>query len=221
VVPNQSRSRRAAAYAIACVVAAALFAWLGLNVTRNGEPAWLLPLERALEGHSALIAWWLTWSCYIYVLAPVAIILLLLAWRFPAWRGRILFSIVMLVLCWQGADFFQHMFARPRRLDWIVKHEQAFSYPSSHAAIATGFYAVWGVMLLLSELPSVTRKVAGVLLVLFAIAICWARLALGAHYVTDIIGGALLAVALVCAGLAIVSAIFRGAVAGRVYEAAE
>jgi undecaprenyl-diphosphatase len=107
-------------------------------------------------------------------------------------------------------------------MDWVVKHETAFSYPSSHAAIATGFYALWGVMLFVSELPSTTRKVAGTLLVLFAIAICWSRLALGAHYITDLIGGALLGVALVSAGLAIVPrVIFAKVVAGRLSGAAE
>lgn len=179
---------------------------LGRYVTQNGEPASLMALQQALEGHGALIAWWLTWSCYLYVLAPIAVALLILAWRLPAWRGRILFSIAVLLLCWRGADFFQHIFARPRPSDWIVKHEQAFSYPSSHAAIATGFYALWGVMLLLSERPGRTQKVAALLLIAFAIAICWGRLALGAHYVTDIIGGALLAIALVGAGLALVPA---------------
>lgn len=142
----------------------------------------------------------------MYVLAPIAVALVILAWRFPAWRGRILFSIAMLLLCWRGADFLQHTFGRPRPSDWIVKHEQAFSYPSSHATIATGFYALWGVMLLLSDLPARTRNAAGLLLIAFAVAICWARLALGAHYVTDLIGGALLAVALVAAGLALVPA---------------
>ncbi|MBV8530792.1 MAG: hypothetical protein JO104_05700, partial [Candidatus Eremiobacteraeota bacterium] len=142
-------------FRVACVaallVSAALFAALGLDVVRNGEPplfiVWFLPWV----DHSTLIAWWLTWSCYTYVLAPIAVILLIVAWLAPAWRTRILFSIAMLLLCWRGADFFQHFFARPRRVDWVVKHETSFSYPSSHAAIATGFYALWGVMLYLSE----------------------------------------------------------------------
>ncbi|MBV8531269.1 MAG: phosphatase PAP2 family protein, partial [Candidatus Eremiobacteraeota bacterium] len=66
-----------------------------------------------------------------------------------------------------------------------------------------------------SELPDAARNVGGVALVLFAIAICWARLALGAHYFTDILGGALLAVAFISAGLAIVPRAIAGPVAGR------
>lgn len=191
------------AYALAAAIAASLFVTLGFDVTRSGEPATFVALEKALLGHGALIAWWLTWTCYVYVLAPVAVVLLAVAWRVPAWRTRILFSIVMLLLCWRGADLAQHYFMRPRRLDWLVKHEGAFSYPSSHAAIATGFYALWAAMLYTSDLPRRTRTVAAICLLAFSIAICWARLALGAHYLTDLVGGALLAAALVAAGIAI------------------
>ncbi len=182
---------------------AAFFAF-GWEVTRNGEPAALVGWELALQGHSSLIAWWLTWACYLYVLAPIAVVLLVVAWRVPSWRARSIFSVVVLLLCWQGADFFQHYFMRPRRLDWVVKHETALSYPSSHAAIAVGFYLLWAGMLFASDLPPRPRTIAAMALLVLAVAICWSRLALGAHYLTDIAGGALLAVALVAAALAVV-----------------
>ncbi len=194
---------RIVAAVIAAIAFAAFFA-LGWQVTRNGEPPVLAGWELALQGHSALIAWWLTWSCYPYVLAPLAVALLVVAWRVPAWRARSLFSVAMLLVCWQGADFFQHYFMRPRRLDWVVKHETAFSYPSSHAAIAVGFYLLWAVMLYTSGLPRRPRTIAAGGLVVLAAAICWSRLALGAHYLTDEAGGALLATAVVAAALAIV-----------------
>lgn len=207
---------------IVMIVAAALFTVLGVQVVHFGEPAELSAWEHALVGHAALVAWWLTWSCYVYAMVPIAVILLIVAWLAPEWRVRILFSVAMLLLCWRGADLFQHLFARPRRLDWVVKHEATFSYPSSHAAIATGFYGLWALTLYISELPSAARKTAAVLLALLAIAICWARLALGAHYLTDLIGGALLAIAIVAAGLSIVPhAISARQAAGRLYGPAE
>ena len=135
-----------------------------MAVARYGEPAALFAWEGPLVDHSTLVAWWLTWACYVYVLVPLAIALLLVAWRVPAWRARIVLSVVMALLCWRGADLFQHVFARPRRLDWVVKHETAFSYPSSHAAIATGFYALWAVMLGVSDLPRAVRVAGAVLL---------------------------------------------------------
>lgn len=187
------------------IVAFAAFMMLGLDVTRYGEPTELVLWEHTLLNHSTLVAWWITWSCYIYVLVPVALVLLVVAWLVPAWRGRIIFSIVLLLLCWRGADFFQHIFARPRRLDWVVKHETSFSYPSSHAAIATGFYALWGVMLAsAANVPGWVAVTGGIGLPVLALAIAWSRLALGAHYITDLVGGALLAVALVAAALALV-----------------
>lgn len=191
------------AYALAAAVAASIFVTLGFDVTRAGEPATFLAWEHALLDHGSLIAWWLTWACYPYALAPVAVALLVLAWRVPSWRTRILFSVVMLLLCWRGADLAQHYFMRPRRLDWVVKHETAFSYPSSHAAIAVGFYALWAAMLYASDLPRRVRAVSAACLLVLAIAICWSRLALGAHYLTDLVGGGLLAFALVAAGAAV------------------
>jgi undecaprenyl-diphosphatase len=191
------------AYALVAAIAASLFVSLGIDVTRSGEPASLLAVERAAFDHGALIAWWLTWSCYMYVLVPIAVVLAVIAWRAPAWRGRIVFSLIMLVLCWRGADLAQHYFMRPRPLDWVVKHETAFAYPSSHAAMAFGFYGLWAAMLATSELPRRTRAVGAACLAVFAVAICWARLALGAHYLTDLVGGGVLAVALVAAGVAI------------------
>jgi len=208
-------------YAIMAIAAFGSFFALGTAVVRNGEPPALLAWEHTLVNHSTLIAWWLTWSCYIYVLVPIAVALLIIAWLAPAWRTRILYSIVVLLLCWRGADFFQHVFARPRQLDWVVKHETSFSYPSSHATIATGFYALWAVMLYCSELPLTVRRTAGTTLALLAIAICWSRLALGAHYLTDIIGGALLAIALASAVQAVVPINLFAPFAGRVYRSAE
>jgi membrane-associated phospholipid phosphatase len=199
---------------LVALVSWGLFALLGIEVVRNGEPAALGALQQSLVNHSTLLAWWLTWACYVQVIGPIAIVLLIVAVFARAWRTRILFSIAMLLLCWRAADFLQHYFARPRPADWVVKHETASSYPSSHAAIAVGFYALWAVMMYWSDLPSGVRRVGALLLAALTIGILWSRLALGAHYVTDLLGGALLAAGLVAAGLAVVPiAPFR--IAGR------
>jgi len=188
---------------INAIVALVVFIWLGSYVTHGGEPVLFLTWESALLNHSTLVAWWLTWACYVYVLVPIAVVLIVVAWRVPAWRGRIAFSLVMLFLCWQGADIAQHLFARPRRLDWVVRHETAFSYPSSHAAISFGFYGLWAAMIWRSELSRSVRAFVPALLVALVLGICWSRLALGAHFLTDLIGGALLACALLSAAVAI------------------
>jgi len=199
---------------LVALVSWALFALLGVYVVRNGEPAALAALQQSLINHSTLLAWWITWSCYVQVIGPITILLLIVAFLAKAWRTRILFSIVMLLLSWRVADFLQHYCARVRPVDWVVKHETAFSYPSSHAAIAFGFYGLWAVMIYWSDLPASVRRGGALLLAGLTVAICWSRLALGAHYVTDLVGGALLAIGLVAAGLAVVPiAPFR--IAGR------
>lgn len=187
---------------INAIVAFAVFAWLGSYVVHNGEPMPFVAWEHALLNHSTLIAWWFTWSCYVYVLVPAVVLLAIIAWRVPSWRARIGFSLFMLLLCWQGADLFQHLFARPRRLDWVVRHEMAFSYPSSHAAIAFGFYGLWAALIARSDFSRNVRTAGSLLLVALVLGICWSRLALGAHYITDVIGGVLLACALLSAALA-------------------
>ena len=206
---------------ILAAVAFAAFLALGFDVVRFGEPPLLDAWRESLVDHSTLVAWWLTWSCYLYVMAPLAVVLLIVAWLAPAWRARIIFSVVMLLLCWRLADLSQHLFARPRPLDWVVKHEATFSYPSSHAAIAAGFYGLWAYLLYMSELPRGVRIASSAALVLFAVAICWSRLALGAHYITDVKGGALLGFSLVAAGAAIFPRALRPPDAGRASTSAE
>lgn len=206
---------------LVAVAAFACFVALGMFVVRQGEAAALLAWEQSLLDHSTLVAWWITWSCLRQALFPLAIVLLIVAWRVPQWRARILFSLVVLFFCWRGADLFQHVFARPRPAHWVVKHETAFSYPSTHAAIAAGFYGLWAVMLYASDLPRWVRVSAASLLGLFAVAICWSRLALGAHYFTDLLGGALLALTIVSLARAVVPVRLFGPLAGRVSAAAE
>lgn len=211
---------RRALYLILAVVAFACFYALGREVVAFGEPPVFASWEPSWVNHSTLVAWWLTWACYADVLIPICIALLIVAWLLPAWRTRALVSIVLLLVSWRGADLFQHVFARPRPLDWVVKHETTFGYPSSHAAIVAGFYWLWASMLYASNPRCTARRIVAALLVLLGLAICWSRLALGAHYLTDLIGGALLGGGIVALTVAIVPSIL-GPVAGRVSEAAE
>ena len=179
---------RVSALAIALALSA-LFLTLGNAVDHHPDPGWLMMYEIGWVNHSTLIAWWLTWFGWIDILLPLAIALAVIAIRFPAWRSRMIFAIVSLLLAWQGTDLFQHFFARPRRLDWIVKHETAFSYPSSHTAIATAFYLLLAVFVARSALPGRAWFVSAI--AALALGVMWSRLDLGAHYLTDIVGGIL------------------------------
>ncbi|HTU69289.1 MAG TPA: phosphatase PAP2 family protein [Candidatus Baltobacteraceae bacterium] len=170
---------------------------LGHAVDHAPDPAWLMTYEAAWVNHSTLIAWWITWFGWIDVLLPLCIVLVVLAIRFPAWRSRVTFAILCLLIAWRGTDLLQRFFARPRRLDWVVKHEASFSYPSTHATIATAFYLLLAAFVFRSTLPG--RAWIGSAVAVLAVAIMWSRLDLGAHYLTDIVGGVLWGCAIVAA----------------------
>lgn len=141
----------------------------------------------------------------MYALAPLCLVLVIVALRYPRWRNRVVFSLVLLLITWLASDFFQRVFMRPRRLDWLVKHETAFSYPSTHADISLVFYGLWAVLLLASDLPQRSKITAAIILLGVMLATWWARLSLGAHYPSDILGGVLLALALTFGGFGLCS----------------
>lgn len=183
--------------AVPAIVLFAAFLWLGFYVTHNGEPPALWAFAQAVRGHAIGFAWFLTNLGYAYVLAPLYAICIVVAIVSPRWRLPALAVVAVALICWGAADGFQHYFARPRRDDWLIRHEHAFSYPSSHAAICTGFYFLWGLVLLRSRLASWFRISTFALLAALTLGIMWSRLALAAHYPTDVLGGATLGAVLI------------------------
>lgn len=174
------------------VVLFAGFIWLGYHVKLHGEPAALWAFAQVVRGHAIGLAWMLTNAGFAHTMVPLNAVCLVIAAVSPRWRLPALFVVAVTLLCWGAADGFQHFFARPRRDDWIIRHEHSFSYPSSHASISTGFYFLWGVVLLRSRLSAWLRGTAFALLTLLTLGILWSRLALAAHYPTDVIGGTVL-----------------------------
>lgn len=169
------------------VAAFALFLMLGNAVDHTPDPGWLMQAEITWVNQATWLAWAITWFGFFQVLLPIGLALAIVALAVPPWRSRLTFAILSLLIAWRGTDAWQHFFARPRRPDWIIKHELSFSYPSSHATIAVAFYLVLAIFVARSALPG-RAWIASVVAVL-ALAIMWSRLALGAHYLTDIVGG--------------------------------
>jgi membrane-associated phospholipid phosphatase len=167
----------------------ALFFGIGISLDHTPDPGWLMFAETQWVNHLTTLAWIVTWFGFFQVLLPIAIVLAIVAVAVPSWRERIVFAILSLLIAWRGTDMWQHYFARPRRPDWVIKHELSFSYPSSHTTIAVAFYVVLAIFVARSALPG--RAWLSPLLVVLALAIMWSRLALGAHYLTDIAGGIL------------------------------
>ena len=189
-----SIAQRVGLLAIA-VGAFGLFLVFGYAVDHAPDPGWLMQTEIAWVNVAAPLAWLITWLGFFPVLLPLAIALAIVAIAVPAWRARLTFAILSLLIAWRGTDAWQHFFARPRRPDWVIKHELSFSYPSSHATIAIAFYLLLAVFIARSTLPG--RAWIASALAALAVAIMWSRLALGAHYLSDIAGGFLWGCAIV------------------------
>lgn len=97
----------------------------------------------------------------------------------------------------------KRMYRRVRPRDFLVRAEYGFSYPSGHASTAVTFYLAWALVAALLPLPLALRVVLVAFLALWAIGVLWSRIALAAHYLTDVLGGCLFGAAWLCAMLAI------------------
>ena len=79
-----------------------------------------------------------------------------------------------------------------------VAHESGLSFPSGHAQAAMVGYAVL-LLVFLPILHGVWRRVAATFAVLMVLAIGFSRIALGVHYLSDVVGGYVLGAAWVAA----------------------
>ncbi len=192
---------RANAAAIA-VGAALLCTFVGFGVTLN-PPGALDRAGRALAGELPYVALVFTASCWWYVLVAFAVAGIALAVAVPSWRARVAFSVVTTLVAWQGSDMVKNAFGRPRPDYGILHIETSASYPSGHAMFAVVVYGLWSYYIATSGLPAGLRRVLATLLVLWALGVLWSRLALGAHYVTDLFGGVLFGIAMLALGKAL------------------
>jgi undecaprenyl-diphosphatase len=96
------------------------------------------------------------------------------------------------------------LFHRARPDAWLHIHETDLSFPSGHAVTAVVFFVGFAILAWHAPLPRpVSGTIAAVLLVC-AVGIPWSRMALAAHYFTDVLGGLLLGTAFACAAFALI-----------------
>ena len=178
-------------YLAIALAAALLYVWLGLSVS-HVPPHGIDLAGRALAGHATFLALVFTESCWWEMLLALGIIVVLVAVRYPAWRARVTLAVPATLITWQLSDVLKNVFRRPRPDYWVLIHEPTYAYSSGHAMFALLVYGLWAWYIWNSDLPRTVRIVVAPLLALWACGIIWSRLALGAHYVTDLAGGVLL-----------------------------
>jgi undecaprenyl-diphosphatase len=188
-------SRWAVRARIALVVLA-LAGYAGLGAAVSGRsPGGLDRAAEVLAGHGLRAAAFLTAAGLFPVYATLCVLLAGAAVARRALRTPVVIAIVALVLAWRSSDALKVVFARPRPAVWFLHHETSFSYASGHATLALTFYGFWAYVAWRSSLPLAARSALSASLALWIGAIGWSRLALGAHYASDVLGGYLLGAA--------------------------
>lgn len=96
------------------------------------------------------------------------------------------------------------LFHRHRPDAWLHIHETDLSFPSGHAVTAIVFFVGFAVLAWHAPLPRPVASALVAVLLVCAVGIPWSRLALAAHYFTDVIAGLLFGTAFLCAALALI-----------------
>jgi membrane-associated phospholipid phosphatase len=96
------------------------------------------------------------------------------------------------------------LFHRARPDAWLRIHETDLSFPSGHAVTAVVFFVGFAILAWHAPLPRPVAAVLVAALLVCALGIAWSRLALAAHYFTDVLAGVLMGTAFLCAAFALI-----------------
>ena len=181
--------------------AALAFALLSLFVRRAP-----LGIDRLPE---ARIGWWtgpaiaLTRSGYASAIATISLIAAGVTLALHGRFAGLLAVVGAQVLSQAAVHAVKATLRRPRPDDWLFRRERGRSFPSGHASTAVAFYGGWAWLVAVTGLPLGVRVCLAVALLLWAAGIMWSRVALRAHFPSDVLGGALLGAAFLCAAHAL------------------
>ncbi|MFB6809493.1 phosphatase PAP2 family protein [Streptomyces sp. NPDC056387] len=152
-----------------------------------GHPGWV----RVLEFFTQVV--WGPLTMRLLVAALVVWLLRRRAWRLAAWAACTATAGGLVGLLVKNVV----ERARPHLPD-PVAHAPGFSFPSGHAMTATTSCAVL-LLVLLPLVPRAWRALPWVLAAASVLGVGFTRVALGVHWVSDVVGGWLLGIAVVTA----------------------
>lgn len=189
----------AAALCSLALLALAVAVHTGLTQPLDDAVAAALLPQRS-ELRLAALRWW-TDLHDPWVLGPLTAALS----AFACWRGQRRWAAVALlsvpgVLLLNLA--LKHLFARARpdaAEALVLLH--TYSFPSGHAAGAAAFHALWCAWAMTRLRSPATRAAAVATALVAVMLVALSRLVLGVHYLSDTVGGALEALAWLCACL--------------------
>ncbi|PZR59435.1 MAG: hypothetical protein DLM50_01540 [Candidatus Meridianibacter frigidus] len=186
---------------VTAAVSIALFFVLGVLVS-SGPPSRIDIEGSALRGVGTPLAILFTESGrWLWLLLTGMLgVMLFAALRLPVWLPLlILLSQSLSQAVIEGC---KQLFHRARPDAWLYHHELGYSYPSGHAATSVVFFGAWMILIASMPMPRALKVVLVAALGVWMIGIDWSRLALSAHYPSDVIGGTLFGIAWLCALLA-------------------
>ncbi|MEU9003029.1 phosphatase PAP2 family protein [Streptomyces sp. NPDC048551] len=158
-----------------------------LHATALGHPGWV----RVLQFLTGVV--WDPVTMRLLVAALVIWLAARRAWRLAAWAAVTAVASGLIGL------LVKTMVERSRpSLPDPVAHAPGFSFPSGHAMTATTSCAVF-LLVLLPLVPRAWRPLPWALALISVVGVGYTRVALGVHWVSDVVGGWLLGLALVTA----------------------
>ncbi len=156
----------------------------------------------ALRGGNVPLALFFTGLGRWPVLAGLAVAAGALAAWLRAGLGPVTILFAAQILS-QGANgALKLLFHRARPDAWLMIQEKDLSYPSGHAVTSVVFFLGFALLAWHSALPRPPALALVAACALCAAGIPWSRLALSAHYATDVLGGLLFGAAWLCVALA-------------------
>lgn len=182
------------------VCCAAAFVALTIVVWRHPVIVGDARVDRRLLAVPGNVRWHVAEWVSFLASGPVVALAGVLAASWTLWRLRQPAGAIAIVLAPAAAGAIEvamkSLVGRARPVTSVLSGESGNGYPSGHvtgfAALAVTVLVVW--VLQRDGTSAAERSTASVVVGLSIALVSWSRLALGAHYLSDVVGGALLGI---------------------------
>ncbi len=181
----------------AIVAGGALLAFLAIGaVVSHGPPSAFDLLAVGERARFPALALFLTRAGLFPTYFALCVLALVFGAIRRAYLPAALVFVAEIVGAWLASDAFKALFRRARPEYYYSIHETSYAYASGHATLSLACYGFLGYVVWRSPIGLGVKRFVTIALGIWVLGIGWSRLALGAHFPTDLIGGYLLALAI-------------------------